>query len=83
MWFVLSLYSVQLDGAWKLFWVGTPPPCVFGDRSACHGLAEGAGEPVALQDGVTELHLIVCLLVRVCFSVSAKAEISLGQASTL
>lgn len=44
---------------------------------------KGEGEPVALQDGLTELHLIVCLLVHVCFSVPAKAEVSLGQASTL
>lgn len=65
-------------GAWKLFWVGTPPSSVFGERSARCGLAEGAGEPVALQDGVVEFRLVVCLLARVCFSVPAKAEVSLG-----
>lgn len=57
-------------GAWKLFSMGTPPPCVFGECSACHGLVEKGKESPWLYRMDSQSFISLCACLSMCVSLS-------------
>lgn len=77
-------------GAWKLVLGGNHISLgLFGERSAHHGLVEEAGQLGAAARLVIGQEELYCRLhhralpLRLCFSVPARAAVSLGQANSL